>query len=344
MREIFRRALLFTGILASIIVTVHVLESMRPFSYAQVPKDIRAEQERWAERIDAVGGEAAYEELVYAVKELTPTQQHVPAHIFGGALYVAKGLDGLSVCDNRLLYGCFHEFLSRAIVEKGLSIVPELERRCPLSPYSDAPISCQHGLGHGLLAYFGYERDNLRSAIAQCDMLLNDAWHACAQGAFMEYHLRFFVAADGIEARKVESNNIYDPCEEYEGINAQRCVGLLPVWWRVVLFPDPANEEAFAWAGEQCRNLPPALREYRTACFRGIGFIAVTTFTPELDTVERLCTVASRSYAPDQQECMIYATVTINTEGDGRGTPLCKRLPIEAQPMCEHYATSVPLI
>lgn len=320
-----------------------ILSGREAFVYETLPEDIRAEEARWKERIEKVGARAAYEELVRATQGLALTEQHEPAHIFGAALYQVEGIDGLSVCDNRLLYGCFHEFLSRVIVEHGLSIVPELEKRCPESPGTDAPISCQHGLGHGLLAYFGYGSGDLKQAIQECDKLTMDPWRACSRGAFMEYQLRFFLAGDGVEARAIPDGDYYDPCEEYSGIHASRCVGLLPVWWRVVVFPDLPSDTRFSWAGETCRALPRSVAEHKATCFRGIGFIAVTTHRFDPDHVQRLCKEASELES-EMRECMKYASVTLNTEGGTQGSKLCQRLPEEARANCEYFASSVPLI
>lgn len=304
-------AALIFGILA-----VYAPPTAQSFIYEVVPTDMRAEEARWRERIEKIGARAAYEEVVRASINLSPTEQHVPAHVFGGVLYESEGIDALSICDGRMLYGCFHEFLSQAIVENGLAIVPELEQRCPSSPSIDDPISCIHGLGHGLVAYFGYTKANLDQAIAECDKLTRDPWSACVQGAFMEYDLRFFAAADGAETRPIPDGNVYDPCTEYSGIHAERCVSLLPVWWRAALFSPSPSEDMFSWAGAKCSTLPENILQYRRDCFRGIGYIAVTTYAPVLSHIKILCEKAS-NVPSDMQECMVYANATI---GAGRNT------------------------
>lgn len=330
------RILALIAILLFLLLVANVLVSVQPRIYTEVPTNVYAEKLHWKERIEQIGARAAYEELVRATESLSPTDQHVPAHLFGSALFETKGIEGMAVCDSRLLYGCFHEFFSQAIVTHGLSIVPELEARCPVSPSIDAPISCQHGIGHGLVAYFGYTAEDLESAVSECDALTSDPWHACLQGAFMEYQLRFFASADGSDARVVPDNNPYDPCTLYDGIYAERCVGLLPVWWRAALFEHAPTTESFTNAGELCRALPETLHDNRDACFRGIGFMAVTSFMNR-SVVAESCAAAA-SPGEDREACMTYAYIVLPEGGSSNGAISCMRLPEDVRGLCEHTA------
>lgn len=287
-----------------------------PFVYEKVPENIHVEEVRWRERIEKVGPAEAYLELVTAIQFLSPVEQHIPAHIFGGVLYEAEGLKGLQICNgkNLLRYGCFHEFFSRAIAEYGLSIVPYLEESCPEpQTAADIPVSCIHGLGHGLVAFLGYEPEDLSKALQQCNLLKKDDWGACIQGAFMEYYVRFFLASDGVEARSIEPDNPYGLCAKFNGLNAERCVGVLPAWWRVSLF-SPLNDAAFVKEGDLCRALPGLLRAHTSACFRGIGYTAVM-FKPEMRTVEHLCGLAS-SNDKEADDCMSYTNAIVQTQSD----------------------------
>ncbi len=342
-RATARRIYLGGVCLAVLLLVAYAFGVGRSFSYALVPTDIRGEQGRWSERIRAVGGKNAYEELGYAVRVLTPTQQHVPAHIFGGALYEEEGLPGLNVCDTRFLYGCFHEFLSRAILEGGLSVVPTLEKKCKSLPKSGAPLGCEHGLGHGLLSYFGYEPADLKEAVSACDMLEADPWHACAQGAFMEYNFRFLTLGEGTGGRPVPED-VYDPCYDYEGEIGQRCVGIIPLWWRAILFPDEPTTAVFSWLGDKCQNLPQELQHYKAGCFRSIGFVAATTQDADASLIEQSCRAASAG-KDNFLQCMFYASVGVQNKSDiETGLSVCKRLSAEDQPACEYYVSSVPLI
>lgn len=341
-----QRGIYGLGVILSLCVGAFAVHALffAPVVYRTTPTDIAKEEGRWAEKIASRGGEAAYEDLALAVQKLPPKNQHVVAHIFGGALYDELGLSGLSVCDTRFLYGCFHEFLSRAIVEHGLSIIPSLEEQCLSSPYADAPLSCEHGLGHGIVAYAGYGREELDQAIEVCKTLKHDPIGACFEGVFMEYNLRFFSAPDESDARPVPESDPYDPCAAYGGLVAKRCVGLLPLWWRVSVFSGKVTDETFIWAGEKCDALPPALTLYRSTCFRGVGFIVVTAGAPDRERVERLCRISTRQES-DFLECILYGTITLkNALGVEGGAALCMSVPEDMRPMCEEYARTEQLI
>ena len=103
------------------------------------------QSEQWAERIQDVGGKAAYVELSNSISGLSPQLQHVAAHAFGEALYDVEGTKGLAVCDSNYSFGCYHEFLGRAIAALGLSSVNDLNQGC-VDALGSGALSCQHGV------------------------------------------------------------------------------------------------------------------------------------------------------------------------------------------------------
>lgn len=315
----------------------------RPFVYREVPTDIPAEELRWRERIEAVGAASAHEEFEEAVRLLGLRDQHTAAHIFGGSLYEEEGIDGLVFCNTQSIYGCFHEFLSRALVKNGLSIVPALVEKCDASPYRDGSLSCEHGLGHGILAYFGYEKKNLHDAVKTCNSLKQEPVRACLDGVFMEYNLRHFSAADGSDARTVPEENPYDPCTMYQGDEAKLCVGILPLWWRTAQFAGDV-ETTFIQIGKRCANMPASLKEQRGTCFKGIGFIAAYAAAPAVQKMAQLCRLAASS-EEDNKECILYASLTVKTAfGINEATSLCHSLAKEEHPACEEYVRSGKLL
>lgn len=323
---------------------VFLFTESRSFSYDAAPTDIRAEEERWSKEIRVQGGQEAYTAFAAAVERLSPQDQHFVSHIFGGVLYEEEGLPGLSVCDTRFFYGCFHEFLSRALFDQGFAILPELEELCVSSPRADAPLSCAHGLGHGLIAYFGYTHSGLRDALAACRTLSHDPFSACPGGVFMEYNLRYFVAADGSAVRPFEGDDLYSPCPEYTGIEASRCVALLPLWWRDAVFARHIDTNIFIGMGKACRELPMHLQAYRDMCFRGVGFVAGAAYVPDIDQLEGFCRAASDELS-DVRECLMYVARLLK-QGlhSDRGMEMCAGLPEEDRLKCEDLALHVPLI
>lgn len=333
--------LFFLSLLVAILGAIVVLRT--PVFYTHPPTDVAAETQRWQKRIQAVGMAQAYSEFGRAITRLTPANRHFMAHIFGAALYEAEGIKGLSTCDTRFLYGCFHELLSRALLEYGLQAIEEIEAACLSSPNADAPLSCKHGIGHGLVAYFGYDTLNLKNALVVCDRLGEDPIGACYEGVFMEYLLRFFSAADGADARTFIREDPYDVCVDFEGIKAKRCIGLLALWWRTSVFSNEITTADYRWMGGLCDTLPAHVAEYRYTCFRGIGFAAVVD-AAALSDITEACYAASSNIA-DVRDCILYATITVaNNQGASAGTALCEVLQADMVEQCREYASTEKLI
>jgi|GEM_PF-2990895 len=319
------------------------------FSLAQTPMhadkliDVSEGEKYWQKQIETVGGAAAHKQLAEAIAGLIPGQQHTAAHIFGGALYEEEGLDGLAVCDTRFLYGCFHEFLTRAVVHSGLSILPKLEEMCLASPHANAPLSCEHGLGHAILSYFGYEKEDLNSALEACRTLKHDAASSCPSGVFMEYNLRTFVEADGSAVRKISNGDFYDPCREYRSTEAKRCVRQLPLWWQRAIFSNTLDRAAFSWMGQKCRALPQELSQFKAGCFRTIGFIAAVAVNPEVESIDAYCETAADE-SQDFAGCILAAGMALkNNKGLTKGLELCAQLPDEDKLECQYYVQFLPL-
>ena len=144
----------------------------------------------WQDRINSVGGALAYEEFKefnYGTIDSTNTR-HAVAHEFGALLYQMEGLDALSVCDDAFFFGCHHAFLGEAISDHGVEAIHIMDEACNES-FTDS--ACQHGIGHGLVSYYGYDRDDLDKALEQCGTLTDKGPAAgCGGGVFMEYNFR----------------------------------------------------------------------------------------------------------------------------------------------------------
>lgn len=224
----------------------------------------------WRERIREVGSKNAYEEFAASVAGVSRGWQHEQAHTFGGALYQEVGTEGLATCDSRFDYGCFHEFLGRAIAELGIASVAELNATCIRMLGKDSGF-CQHGLGHGIQSYFGYSDEHFFEAIEVCsDLPQNDPIGGCIGGIFMEYNLRSMLADDRIIR---ESADPHYPCNELEQTYVPACYFWQPQWWyEEVIQEEEQAEVIFAELGNRCDAvmLGKAMKEI---CFSGIGNI-----------------------------------------------------------------------
>jgi len=256
----------------------------------------------WHRAIAAFGGTEAYELLDKASRNASTDERHEYAHVFGGALYKAEGADALFVCDARFSYGCFHEFVGRAIAERGLAAAETLNDAC-IKGLGERSAFCQHGVGHGLQTYFGYSRKNLDEALAVCGALRgNDPIGGCSGGIFMEYNFRTMLADEGVIR---VSEDVFAPCNRLTGSYLESCVFWEPQWWHESLVEDGVGRYApgaFRLIGERCESVSesPSLVEI---CFRGVGNLMLSW---DREVSGSLCQTATDN-VDYQQLCVVTA-------------------------------------
>src|SRR3989344_4146744 len=88
----------------------------------------KSEQERWQKRLNEVSPDTAYHEFKIEYHYKTPEIQHKAAHLFGGVLYQKAGIEGITVCDPQYAFGCYHSFFSKAIIDKGINVLIQLDQ------------------------------------------------------------------------------------------------------------------------------------------------------------------------------------------------------------------------
>lgn len=255
---------------------------------------LKEQTEYWKGRIGLLGGEEAYEEFHRIYEGVNSNEQHAAAHIFGGELYAVEGVDGFSVCDLQYSYGCYHEFLGQAIFHEGMQVVDTLNEGCHRDLASvGQELSCQHGIGHGVLAAVGYETETLTDALTICkDLPYSDPIGGCYGGVFMEYNVRTMLMLDGVPPRPRESENPLEPCASMPEYSKVACYYWQPQWWSTVLRGEgehnavAIHEKMGAW----CRLIDDP--ELRDTCVEGIGNNLIADGdTPEKAT--RLCQAAT---------------------------------------------------
>lgn len=293
------------------------------------------EEAQWARYIRALGGKEAYALFVEKVRPLTEPEKHLAAHAFGAALYRVLGVPGLSVCDERYGYGCFHEFMGYAIAELGIDSVIMLNEACS-SVLKSSWISCQHAIGHGVQAYFGYEREHLEQALTLCKELpYDDSISGCFGGAFMEYNMRTMLGRDAsIRERTQDAAAL---CNSVDALYQSGCFYWISQWWRAAFFGESSDEETFARLGALCDESTPT-RELHEVCYRGIGLITpqATAYDPE--RTRELCLAASGLHA-DQLACVSNASNIIRMAlGIAPGESVCESLEGEMYSYCLSYA------
>lgn len=308
----------------------------RPVTY---PSGTLIQQQTfWENEIHKLGGAKAYEVFADSVANFPPTMQHQDAHVFGGALFQVEGTPGLSVCDSRFSFGCFHEFLGEAIASLGLTVVTQLDEDCfqTLGPQG---LGCQHGIGHGLLAYLGYSNQDLFKALDICKGLPGiDPIGGCYGGVFMEYNLQTMLGTEG-RIRKVENGDMQFPCDSVDTLYKPACYFWQPQWWRQFLrnYGVTDNDAAYAQVGVWCSQAPAA---YQRDCYEGIGNNIPADANFDGDVARQLC-VDSTSDPFDQLYCRSFAADSLFVGGAGAkgdSMALCEGLSASAYQDCAAYA------
>lgn len=290
----------------------------------------------WKERIAQEGGIAAYADFKDAYKHATPQIQHTAAHSFGGALYAAEGVKGLGACDASFSYGCFHEFLGRAIEESGMGGVNTLNQACFDSMGMNKGLACTHGLGHGIQSYLGYSEEALRKALGACANLpYTDPVGGCVGGVFMEYNLRT-MQGERQQGVREPGTDLLAPCNRLSGPDQKACYFWQPQWWYQLeqneLRPQKATYEHMA---ALCRK-----SEYPAKCFEGIGNITPPSADFDLKKSKELC-----MYIPGDMSgwgyCLAGAAMIFYSDDKTReeAPSLCEGLTGDIGDYCTYYST-----
>lgn len=281
----------------------------------------QAEVSHWQQDIARVGAVRAYADFADAVVSQNPDEQHLQAHLFGRALYQEIGLQGLPVCDQQFSYGCFHEITGEAIAERGLGVVSQLDDACGSQGNS---LTCQHGIGHGILSTLGYDTGALTAALGMCGTLHQvDPIGGCYGGVFMEYDMRTMLS--GGNQFRMPGNDMLSPCGIVPDAYKKACYFWRPQWWNRALMSKGTSERTLTAAmGKLCAQVVPA--NLALACFSGIGNITASDSGFHPDEAAALCELTS----DDAQQQLACASVAANAfqavDMPGAATALCEDL------------------
>jgi hypothetical protein len=288
----------------------------------------------WEQRIQARGAEEAYEELARGVKDASYEDAHQHAHAFGGALYNVEGTKGLRVCDTRFSFGCFHQFLGNAIEDLGLEHVVELNHGC-FDALSTSPLSCQHGIGHGILASLGYSDESLKQALDTCrDLPGTDPIGGCYGGVFMEYNVRTMLGDDAFPRNYMD--NPFAPCDSLKDELVPACIYWQPQWWMQALLRGQPMMEQYATMGDYCRTFGKTTTLIR-ACFEGLGNMVAQASRFEPLSARALCDAAGKT----PTERLLCRSVGANHFGidvsPEAALRVCEDLPGKEKEYCNAY-------
>jgi mono/diheme cytochrome c family protein len=166
---------------------------------------------------------------------------------------------------------------------------------------------CNHGLGHGVMLYTGYE---LPIALRMCHGLKTEFDQiACSGGVFMENLSSSF----GLKSRWVREDNLLYPCNIVSHQDKLYCY--LLVTSRIL------PQVGWNWkkAADWCRR---SEKEFVNICFQSYGRDASGTAVQEPVKANRFCSQAGSG----EKECIFGAARDImnNNSADPRGKRFCE--------------------
>ncbi len=222
----------------------------------------------------------AYAIFLRSAATVPSDEAHSYAHLGGRLLYERYGLNGVRFCTDDFNFACYHGFASLVIEGQGPSEIPSLLDACG----AHGLLNCQHGVGHGLVAYMG--NDHLNDALKFCPTQRSGP---CTTGIFMEYFLNTMTDS---EDRRILSFDPHDPTAPCAVVTESQymaaCHYNLPKLWRYFISQQtPDQTERYIHIGKYCEMIPN--RDYRSACFAGTGALAAAFANFDEATTMALC-------------------------------------------------------
>lgn len=317
-----------------------VILAPRDVHRAPTSGDISERDAYWTSLIRREGAAQAYGDFGAAVASLPPQLQHENAHVFGGALFEVEGLPGLATCDSKYSFGCYHEFLGRAIASLGLSVVTKLNQDC-VDLLKGSALSCQHGIGHGIEAALGYDGAALKKSLALCESLpYNDPIGGCYGGVFMEYNMQTMLGDQG-KPRALVNGDVQYPCDTVGEPFTPACYFWQPQWWHQILREQGIRDQSAIYAkiGAYCMAAPAADRR---SCFEGTGNNLVADANFDGDAARELCIAATKD-PTYQLYCRSLAADSLFVGGAGKkgdAEAVCEGLTGASYEYCAAYASN----
>lgn len=321
------RGILGTVKTASLILGLSTLTVLAATTLPHAPRmttEIGDDHRYWKEHIAEVGAERAYDEFKQTYGAMSFGRRHTMAHLWGSALFDASGLEGVTVCDSAFEFGCYHGFFTAAVAAEGINSLAELDRACR-KKFGSLASACQHGIGHGILEYFGHAR--LKEALEACAAVPQiEPVAGCTAGVFMEYNLPITVRADGatMQFRPVATEDPYPPCPRLPPQFHQSCYHELVQLWDRYFDYDRI--------GRFCAAL--AVPQEQDACFQGAGNVAAPSSAYDVTGTLEKC---DRMPSPDGRTiCRISASWSFWGQEQYRhlAAEPCRGLPASAVSRC----------
>lgn len=231
--------------------------------------------------IDKDGPEKTYSVLKRIYDKSTDLSVHTTFHLFGEILYAKSGLDGITYCDDFAGFGCYHGLFIKAVGDSGLDVAVDLDKKCT-DKFGPKGLGCPHGIGHGLVEYFGLGKIN--EALSICSKLTwQGEFFGCSGGVFMENNFPTIFDSEGVGKVTTRENqgDLFEPCLSSPDKFKQACYFEQASWWNQIYSSD------YAKIGKLCSSLKN--ENQREACLLGLGNSSAELSNYSLDKVVAAC-------------------------------------------------------
>ncbi len=280
----------------------------------------------WVYKIQSEGASNAWEEFKKTQNGLSPQIQHANAHEFGEILYQTNGITGIEACDDSFNYGCYHSIVGLAIGDKGKAVLKKINSYCVMLG-GMGTVSCQHGIGHGIMGTTKYTIQDLLVALRECDAI-DPQKHilGCTNGALMEYN--FATLHNGkTKVRQFDKTNPLYPCNSIPEEFIPSCYFSLPQWWGEVAHLK--SQEIYPYIGQVCGSLAKDEKKY---CGLGAGVVA-----PRYSEWKTQI-ILSNCMRLDDKELEIYCRAALeNFPGRKAPSIYCDTLASEDGTICKNF-------
>jgi mono/diheme cytochrome c family protein len=299
------------------------------------PDDKRIEEcQGGSECLQQAFGNLAYEDGPAAALERLEQMQasdpgvraacHPIAHMIGagGLLHfdgaVGKAfVAGNATCASGYYHGLLQWKLAGVEKDKATEVAREACTDPEIKENNYNYYQCNHGLGHGLMLYTGYE---LPLALQMCHGLATEFDQvSCSGGVFMENLSSSF----GLKSRWVREDNLLYPCNIVSRQDKLYCY--LLVSSRIL------PEVGWDWkkAADWCRR---SERDFVDICFQSYGRDASGTAVQEPVKANEFCAQAGSG----EKECIFGAARDImnNNSRDPRGGKFCRIVKAKFRSYC----------
>lgn len=293
--------------------------------------ELSVQEGLWKNRFDQVDPSQAYSEFKKTFANANFGSQHVMAHFIGSEIYGLSGINGINVCDSTFAFGCYHGYFSQILSQEGLSVIKMLDETC-VSKFGPLGSGCQHGIGHGVMDYFGPNK--LVDALESCkDTTTPSPVAGCTSGVFMEYFVPILISDTGAEfsSRPFDELKPYEACPNLPKHFRQSCYYAIGQWWNQTFM-----RRDYSTQGLLCKNMPD--NEFMEDCYLGIGNVVAPDSAYNVDKSIAWC-----KQMPDLNSivlCQAGASWSFDANPDYRklAVLMCGQLQGEEEAACVHKA------